>query len=368
MRKVILFFIGALTLVSCQKNSYTIKGTIADANYEGKNVYIQQLGENEMVTIDSVVVKNGSFTVKGAADSTFLRFIALDESVAKNVKGTPVFIEPGTIEVKIDSVATVSGTPVNNAYNAYTTTFADLNKKGRALFEEYNKAKNEGTLTDALEEEIGNKFDKINDEMKALGFAFVKENITNEMGEYIFLTSANMFEPEQQKEILGLASDKFKAKEPIKHLITLIENEEKVSEGKKFVDFTMQDPSGKDVSLSDYAGKGKYVFIDFWASWCGPCRNEMPNVVAAYNKYKNKGFEVVGVSLDRDKDAWVKGIKDLNMTWPQMSDLKFWESPVVELYAFRGIPHTVLLDKEGVIIAKNLRGKELDDKLAELMP
>ncbi len=116
--------------------------------------------------------------------------------------------------------------------------------------------------------------------------------------------------------------------------------------------------------------RGKYVLVDFWASWCGPCRNEMPNVVAAYDKYKEKGFEVIGVSFDKNHADWIQGgIKDLNMTWPQMSDLQYWDSPLVDMYAINGIPHTVLLDKEGgIIIEKNLRGNELFDKLAELMP
>ncbi|NLA63004.1 MAG: TlpA family protein disulfide reductase, partial [Bacteroidales bacterium] len=102
-------------------------------------------------------------------------------------------------------------------------------------------------------------------------------------------------------------------------------------------------------------------------SWCGPCIQEMPNVVKAYDKYKNKDFEIVGVSLDKDEEKWLQGVKDLNMTWPQMSDLKLWESEAVGLYAIKSIPHTVLLDKEGKIIAKDLRGEQLEEKLAELM-
>ena len=135
--------------------------------------------------------------------------------------------------------------------------------------------------------------------------------------------------------------------------------------GQKFTDFEMQTPDGKSVKLSDYVGKGKVVLVDFWASWCGPCRREMPNLVEAYAKFKGKNFEIVGVSLDQDGAAWKEAINKLNMTWPQMSDLKFWQSEGAQLYAVNSIPHTVLIDGDGTIIARGLHGEELQTKIAE---
>jgi peroxiredoxin len=123
-------------------------------------------------------------------------------------------------------------------------------------------------------------------------------------------------------------------------------------------DFTMNDTEGKPVSLSQY--KGQYVLVDFWASWCGPCRGENPNVVAAYKKYKNKNFTVLGVSLDEDKDAWVKAIQKDGLTWKHISDLKGWQSAVVTVYGIEGIPYNVLLDPEGKILATELRGSALE--------
>ena len=137
--------------------------------------------------------------------------------------------------------------------------------------------------------------------------------------------------------------------------------------GQKFTDFEMQTPDGKPVKLSDYAGKGKVVLVDFWASWCGPCRREMPNLVEAYKQYKGKNFEIVGVSLDQDGEAWKKAIKDLGITWPQMSDLKYWDCEGARLYAVSSIPHTVLIDGEGTIIARGLHGEGLQEKLAETL-
>lgn len=128
--------------------------------------------------------------------------------------------------------------------------------------------------------------------------------------------------------------------------------------------FTQPTPEGESVQLTDF--RGKVLLVDFWASWCGPCRAENPNVVKVYNKYKDLGFEILGVSLDRSKDRWIKAINDDGLTWPQISDLKGWKNEVAQLYSIRSIPHTILLDREGKIIARNLRGRSLEEKLEEI--
>ena len=133
-----------------------------------------------------------------------------------------------------------------------------------------------------------------------------------------------------------------------------------------YINLKMENPEGQPVSLSDYLNKGKYVLVDFWASWCAPCRKQMPELVRIYNEYKNKNFEIVGVSFDTNRQNWINGLKEMDMTWPQMSDLKGWESPAVMLYGIQGIPHTILLSPDGKIIAKDLKGENLVNKLNDL--
>ena len=136
--------------------------------------------------------------------------------------------------------------------------------------------------------------------------------------------------------------------------------------GQKFIDFEQADPQGKNHKLSEYVGQGKWVLVDFWASWCGPCRAEMPNVVEAYNKYHEKGFDVVGISYDSKQEAWVKAIDELKMPWTHLSDLKGWENVSSDLYGIKAIPANLLINPEGTIVARDLRGEALQQKLAEI--
>lgn len=366
MKKILFLSVIAVIFAACQsKTEYTINGVVADPTFEGQQVSLSEMTENEMETLETTTITDGKFNFKGETDTPVLRFITLGEN--ENNPRSIIMVEPGNINVTYDTDFQISGSTINNDFNDFNLKQKELTVKSRSLSEQYSAAMENDTMTDELEAELTSAYEDIANEAKSMNFDFIKANIDNQLGQFIFTGSSRMFDAEQQKEILALSSDEYKENKDVKRIIEQLEAMEAVAIGKDYIDFTMRNPKGEPISLSDYAGKGKYVFIDFWAAWCGPCISEMPNVVEAYEKYKNKGFEVVGVSLDRTEEEWLKGIKDLKMTWPQMSDLKFWESEVVALYSIQGIPHTILLDKEGKIIAKDLRGKELHDKLAELL-
>lgn len=374
MKKIssLLFVAIVILMAACTEKpavkEYTLTGNLSGNSSDSLQVYLQEIDENtgEFVSVDTTTVKNGTFVFKGTAEeSPVLRFISA-EGISRPVL---VAIEAGNIDISFDTafVATVKGTALNDKYQEFSNKRIKISDDLRALSKLSKEAEKAGTLTPQYEKELDDKYDSLYNGMKKEVFDFTKANITNPLGVYTLIDRGVSFDAAQLKELLPNLDPKPKTNAKVQKLEKRLEALEATEIGKQFVDIKGTTPDGKELSLSEYAGKGKYVLVDFWASWCPPCRKDMPLVVEAYKRYKNKGFEIVGVSLDDDKAAWEKGIKDLNITWPQISDLKGWKTELGAAYAVNSIPHTVLLDKEGKIIATDLRGDQLSEKLAELL-
>lgn len=369
MKKIIILAGFALLLASCaEKPGFQITGTVSDATLNGQYVYLLP-AEKDAAPLDSALVSNGTFTLQGVQQTPTLSLLRFSNEVVpvqrvsagQNSPFAAIFtLENAKLTVALDSVSTVKGTPENDAFAAFQSDARDINNAIKSLFENLDKEDKEALA------KTESAYDELSEKLNALTKAYLAENATKLLAGKTFFDFRHNLSEEDKREIVEKADSTFKSAPGVETVLANLEILKKVGVGQKFTDFEMADLNGKTKKLSDFAGNGKYVLVDFWASWCPPCRKEMPNLVALYKQYKNKGFEIVGVSLDNDKAAWEKGIKDLNITWAQLSDLKGWQNAGAALYGVNSIPQLVLIDKEGTIIAKNLHGEKLNKKLEEL--
>lgn len=363
MKKLVyLLAAGSMAFAACQNSpSYKVTGSVEDVT-DGDTIYLQEYTGGDLVKLDSAIVKGGTFVFTGKQDTAVNRYITYMKN-GKRLLTEEIFLENGNINVNLGKESKVSGTPNNDTYQKFKDDFKALSKE---MNEMYMKAQSDTSLTEEQVEAIMVEIEKKDSIGMDMVYQTIEANITNPVGVYLLPSYAGAFELDKQKALV----EKIPAALTNEHINKLkkhIETSEKTAVGQKYIDFSMQTPNGETVSLSNFIGKNKYTLIDFWASWCGPCRKEMPNVVAAYNEFKGKGFGIVGVSLDENADQWKEAIKALNITWPQMSDLKGWSNEGAQLYGVNSIPATVLVDQDGTIIARNLRGDAIKAKLSELL-
>ena len=319
----------------------------------------------QLVKLDSAVIANGTFTFEGTQDTATNRYITYSNVENESNMMMDFFLENGKINIQLTSGKndSATGTASNDAYQVIRTQLAGLNEQMMAIY----NSMSDTTLTDEQREAKSKEMETLQEKMIETTKAGINKNITNPVGVHLLKQNYYYLEVPDLDPLLPQIPAAYENDEVILKIKGNVEKMKATAVGQKFTDFEMLTPEGKAVKLSDYAGKGKVVLVDFWASWCGPCRREMPNLVEAYAKYKNKNFEIVGVSLDQSGEAWKEAIGKLNITWPQMSDLKYWNCEGAKLYAISSIPHIVLIDGEGTIIARGLHGDELQQKLAEII-
>lgn len=363
MKKLVyLFAAGTMALAACSNEpAYQISGT-ATGIADGETIYLQEAKGRELIKLDSAVVKNGTFTFNGRQDAAVNRYLTYTPAEGKRVM-TDFFLENGNIIASLGEESTVTGTPNNDIYQSFKKENDAINTEIMALYE---KSKAED-LTDEQKAELEKQMETLDNKSMEFIYNFIDANITNPVGIHLWPGNSYSMELAQLQALAAKVPAEYQSNERIANLLKRIEVLAKTAVGEKFTDFTLPDPEGNPVKLGDIIAKNKYTLVDFWASWCGPCRREMPNVIAAYQEYNKKGFGIVGVSLDSDAAAWKKAIEEMNMTWNHMSDVKGWQCEGAALYGVNSIPATVLIAQDGTIIARNLRGAAIKEKLAELL-
>ena len=381
MKKISLYFIlicSYLTAFTQQKTIETItfKG-IADPIYNGSMMVIYN---RDLDLVDSVNVKDGVFRFTAPYKGPALYNFYSKYEAKKNGGYMPLNILvnlPALVEIKVGSEGLTKSVITNAPENTFYQEFYKAGGGRKKIMDLLNARYGADFLKNINEKDP--KFKQVNTYYKELTAAndtlewsrlesFIKTNPKSFTAIYLLKVMVSKMPADKGEALYQLLGTKYKATSYGTDIKTKINAGRVTAIGKVAPDFEQPDTAGKIVKLSDL--RGQYVLVDFWASWCVPCRAENPNVVKAYEKYHDKGFTVLGVSLDQPgrKEAWLKAIHQDHLTWMQVSDLQFWNNTVAKLYGINSIPQNFLLDKEGKIIARNIRGEELNAKLAEIFP
>ena len=363
MKKLFVAIVAiGLFFTSCnQGEHFKLTGNISGQT-EGK-IYLSKVQDNELVKIDSTQLQEGAFEFTGTVESPQRYFIQLDGKK----EAIQFFVENSNIDIKADveklTEAVIVGSTEQDVYAAFQESQKSFNEKNQALYKEFMAARQ--AQDQAKMDSIRDIAMKMEEEKAATNKDFIANNSTSVVAGFVSYRMMSGMELDKMEELYNSLAENVKASTygvKMKDKIDLLKS---VAIGKVAPDFTLNTPEGQPLSLSSF--KGKVVVIDFWASWCGPCRRENPHMVKLYNEVHDKGVEFLGVSLDKDKDKWLKAIDDDGLVWKHMSDLKGWNSAAAKMYGINGIPATVVIDKEGKIAAKKVFGEELKAAIEKVL-
>ncbi|MDR1602110.1 MAG: AhpC/TSA family protein [Tannerella sp.] len=356
MKKFFIFLCASILFASCMQKQKlcVINGTVPD-EYEGLWVFMIDFGTSEI--IDSALVADGRFSFSVLPDT--INFVSL--ATHEDLLFFGVIREAGVISANL-SEQKIDGTPLNDEWNSCRAKLMNLDTE----LSEYMTRN-----PDEPDESVINAIILKQDAVKS---NYLDANRNNAIGKYIFIDWLFSLSPEKADSLYALMGEDVKNQEYVQQLfqeyirhVTLVnENIKQTEVGKLFTDFTVENgnPDGSPVSLSNYVGKGKYVLVDFWASWCGPCIAESPVIAEVYRKYGGDRFDVLGVAVWDEREASLKAIREHDITWPQILDA---QTAPAELYGIAGIPHIILFGPDGTILARDLRGDALKSKVADVM-
>lgn len=353
MTKAILKGLALSLLIpvfSCQNNEFTFTGKI-EGMKDGDSVFINRFTNAEWEMYDTLVVKNSEFSMTRKADSCEILSFWI-----RNANGYYqgfFFSEPGKITLNADDEkTTIGGTPLNDQYQQISDSIYGFSDRIAALYE----------TGDPSSADVARKSEALQQEVKAYLQKKITENAENQLGLFLTLSNSSLFAPEEMEQLIASLPEKTRNNPAIKSISSTIEQLKKNAVGQPYTDFEMTTPEGNSIKISDIVSKNKITVLDFWASWCGPCMAEAPDMVRLYQKVHAQGVEFIGISLDTDEKAWKKAIADKGLIWPQGSELKEWQhNNGAKLYTVEGIPYTVVLSQEGTILAKGLRAEQLED-------
>ncbi|HET8735747.1 MAG TPA: TlpA disulfide reductase family protein [Pricia sp.] len=375
MKKILVLFCAIVGIAACnqQPEGYTLQGNLTGEVEDGTQIFLRTVGENNQpVDVDTATVKNGKFTFTGTVETPELNYIFIDQLPGY----APVVLENGEIQFSAQKdslgMAETTGTRQNEIFVDYKEQSKKLTQQAQSIQQDMQQAgmKQDTATVNSLRDEMM----ELQEEYKSFELDYIKNHpdalISALLIDRALGTGAvSVEEAQAMYDKLSPEIKKTKAannvEERLKAQKDAEANAKNTDIGAKAPEFTAPTPDGGELALND--ALGKLTLVDFWAAWCKPCRMENPNIVNVYEKYHDKGLNILGVSLDRTEEAWKKAIEEDGLTWQHVSHVAYFDDPIAKLYNVDAIPAAFLLDENGVIVAKNLRGPALEEKVAELL-